>query len=39
MTLSYYYAWHIEMEVKAGGRTNYIEMALGEIGALHSHSK
>jgi hypothetical protein len=28
MTSSYYYAWHIEMEVKAGGRTEYISVDL-----------
>jgi hypothetical protein len=28
MTASYYYAWHIEMEVKAGGRTKYVPVDL-----------
>jgi hypothetical protein len=28
MTASYYYAWHIELEVKAGGRTKYVPIDL-----------
>jgi F0F1-type ATP synthase membrane subunit b/b' len=28
MTTNYYYAWHIEMEVKAGGRTKYVPVDL-----------